>query len=341
MHTPPTALERDDHPKQAPTPLLKVSELNVVLERKDTHIHVVRDVSFSVAKGQALGILGESGSGKSVSVKSLMGLLPRNSSTVHAETARLGDTDLLKLTEKSRGKTIGPRISIIFQDALSALNPVHPVGRQIAEMYRVHRGTSRVDARRSAVEMMRRVRIPDPENRYHDYPHQFSGGMRQRICIAIALSLDPDLVIADEPTTALDVTVQSQVLDLLKTEQSQRGMGLVLISHDISVISEMTDFVTVMYAGRIVEQGPTASVLHSPGHPYTQGLSESSKGGEPGLPMTTIPGLPPNLQSLPRGCSFAPRCHMAQDICTQEQPPLRALTPERSSACHFAEDLNS
>lgn len=329
----------DPMPESSPEPLLSVKGLNVVMERKGTQTHVVRDVTLHVAPGQALGILGESGSGKSVSVKSLMGLLPKSRAQVRAEVSTLGDTDLLRMSDRTRRRVIGRRISIIFQDALSALNPVHPVGRQIAEMYRVHRGDSRSRARAAAVEMMRRVRIPDPEGRYHDYPHQFSGGMRQRICIAVALSLDPDLVIADEPTTALDVTVQSQVLDLLKVEQSRRGMGLVLISHDISVISEMTDVVTVMYAGRIVEQGPTSAVLERPAHPYTRGLSESSTGGEPGEPMTTIPGLPPNLADLPQGCSFAPRCPMAQEICRQERPPLREVAPDRTSACHFAEEL--
>lgn len=332
-----------------PRPLLSVENLNVTFRHRGHPAHVVRDVSFDVQPGHALGVLGESGSGKSVTVKSLMGLLPMSRAQIDAGHAHFGDVDLLRLDARSRRRIMGSRISIIFQDALSALNPVQPVGRQIGEMYRVHRGYSRVEARKAAIAMMRRVRIPAAERRVDDHPHQFSGGMRQRICIAIALALDPDLVIADEPTTALDVTVQAQILNLLKEEQERRGMGLILISHDISVINEMTDDVAVMYGGRIIERGRTGEVLAAPSHPYTRGLAAASVGGEPGEPMVTIPGLPPNLAYLPPGCSFAPRCGMAQDICTGERPRLEpvesldagsAHTP-RFSACHFASKVTS
>lgn len=324
--------------------LLDVSGLHVTFTRGESAVKVVRDVSLSLAKGQALGVLGESGSGKSVTVKSLLGLLPERSSQTTADKAEFRGTDLLRVSDRRRRMIVGPKMSIIFQDALSALNPVHPVGRQIGEMYRVHRGYSRSRAKKAAIEMMRRVRIPDPERRVDDYPHQFSGGMRQRICIAIALALDPDLVIADEPTTALDVTIQAQILDLLKEEQRRRGMGLILISHDISVISEMTDWVAVMYAGRVVEYGRTREILDNPAHPYTQGLSAASSTSEPGSPMITIPGLPPNVGDLPPGCSFAPRCTAAEDVCREIRPVLEPVESDRTSrsrtaACHFTEKV--
>lgn len=318
---------------------LTVSDLVVEFASSRGIVKAVNSVDFSVPQGKALGILGESGSGKSVTASAIMGLLPTPPAQIKSGSARLGDQELIGLGEKERRKVIGSRISMVFQDALSALNPVHPVGRQIAELFRVHRGMSRRQAHEAAIEMMRKVRIPDAESRAKDYPHQFSGGMRQRIVIAMALALDPEVIIADEPTTALDVTVQAQILDLLKGQQEARGMSMVLITHDINVVREVTDEVVVMYAGRIVESGPTAEVLANPAHPYTRGLARSMAAEVVrGEKLPAIAGSPPDLLELPTGCSFAPRCEFATAQC--EQIPVRtAVGADRTSACWRSEKV--
>lgn len=317
---------------------LTVSDLVIEFETSRGIAKAVNSVDFSVPQGQALGILGESGSGKSVTAQAIMGLLPTPPARIRSGSARLGDQELIGMVEQDRRKIIGSSISMVFQDALSALNPVHPVGRQIAELYRVHRGLSRAKARDAAVDMMRKVRIPDPESRARDYPHQFSGGMRQRIVIAMALALDPGVLIADEPTTALDVTVQAQILDLLREQQKARSMSLVLITHDINVVREVTDEVVVMYGGRIIESGPTAEVLAAPAHPYTRGLARSM-GAEvvKGERIPAIAGTPPDLLDLPTGCSFAPRCEFAMDVCA-EGPERREAGPDRTSACWLSQE---
>ncbi|MFK5688758.1 ABC transporter ATP-binding protein [Ornithinimicrobium sp. LYQ92] len=324
-------------------PLLRVRDLAVEFRRGGTDTSTVRavnGVSLELAPATALGILGESGSGKSVTAKALMGILPVPAARVTGGSALLrGELDLLSMDERTRRRTIGSRVAMVFQDALTALNPVHPVGRQIAELYRVHRGMSRAAARQAAVRMMDRVRIPDAARRAGDYPHQFSGGMRQRIVIAMALALDPEVLIADEPTTALDVTVQAQILDLLREQQQERRMGLILITHDISVVSEVTDEVAVMYAGRLVEQGPTGQVLARPAHPYTVGLSRSVAGAGPDGRLPAIPGAPPDLALLPGGCSFAPRCAQVRDRCLTEVPVSLPVGPGRRAACHVTEEV--
>ncbi|WP_279402376.1 ABC transporter ATP-binding protein [Arthrobacter sp. JCM 19049] len=311
----------------------------------------INGVNLSVQAGQSLGILGESGSGKSVTARTIMGLLDIPPARVVDGEILLDGEDLLSISAKRRRQLTGPKVSMVFQDALSALNPVHPVGRQIGELYRVHRGMSRTAAKKAAIEMMDRVKIPAAASRVNDYPHQFSGGMRQRIVIAMALALGPELLIADEPTTALDVTVQAQILQLLKEQQAENNMGLILITHDISVVREVTDQVAVMYAGRIIENGPTAQVLDEPAHPYTKGLAESIASEElKGQLLPAIPGSPPDLLALPAGCSFADRCRYVTEHCaTTAVPPLEqidhsatppASTTGRSKACHSPK-LNS
>jgi oligopeptide transport system ATP-binding protein len=330
----------DSRTSQSPGPLLDIGDLRVQFRTHYGTADAINGVDLTVHRGEALGIVGESGSGKSVTARTVMGLLDPPGH-IAGGRIRLDGHDLLTMTPKQRRGLYGQKISMVFQDALSALNPVHTVGHQIGELYRVHRGASRKAAKDKAVEMMERVRIPDAARRVHDYPHQFSGGMRQRIVIAMALALDPELLIADEPTTALDVTVQAQILQLLREEQRSRDMGLVLITHDISVVREVTDSVAVMYAGNIVETGPTAQVLSAPAHPYTRGLIESVDAKvERGARLPAIPGMPPDLLALPDGCPFAPRCPLADDVCTSTKPRTRDLTQNRTVECHKAEEVN-
>ncbi|GAB3570664.1 ABC transporter ATP-binding protein [Spelaeicoccus albus] len=325
---------------QPAEPILSVRDLVVEFETPAGRVRAVNDVELDVRQGQALGILGESGSGKSVTASAIMGLLDTPPAHVTSGEILLDEMNLVGLPEKQRQRVIGSEISMVFQDALTALNPVHTVGNQIGELYRVHRGMSRRASRLAAIEMMDRVRIPGAAGRVHDYPHQFSGGMRQRIVIAMALALDPKVLIADEPTTALDVTVQAQILELLKEQQDERDMGLVLITHDISVVSEVTDETAVMYAGRIVERGPTRDLLTNPAHPYSRGLASSVSSEDlKGKRLPAIPGQPPELNRLPAGCSFAPRCEFAQPECRISAPPLEEVAPGRRSACFFSDRI--
>ena len=229
---------------------------------------------------------------------------------------------------------------MVFQDALSSLNPVFPVGWQIAEMFRVHRGMNKSDALERAVKLMQRVQIPAAKERVKAYPHQFSGGMRQRIMIAMAIALDPAVLIADEPTTALDVTVQAQIMALLQELQEERQMGLILITHDLGVVADVADKIAVMYAGRIVERADVFDLYRQPGHPYTKGLLESiPRLDQKGQQLAAIGGLPPNLMRIPPGCAFNPRCKYAQDVCREDRPALLEVAPGRESACHFAEEV--
>ncbi|MDN5756101.1 MAG: ABC transporter ATP-binding protein [Arthrobacter sp.] len=321
-------------------PLLRVRDLDVEFDTSKGIATAVSGMNFTVQRGEALGILGESGSGKSVTARAVMGILDMPPAKVPRGEILLEGEDLLTISAKRHRELVGSRVSMVFQDALTALNPVHPVGRQIGELYRVHRGYSRKDAKAAAIDMMDRVRIPAAASRVNDYPHQFSGGMRQRIVIAMALALDPVLLIADEPTTALDVTVQAQILELLKEQQVERNMGLILITHDISVVKEVTDQVAVMYAGRIVEHGATDEVLNHPGHPYTQGLRASVAGEElKGQRLPAIPGTPPDLLRLPDGCSFANRCPFVTDECLEQVPPLESVGAGRQSACFHTEEV--
>ncbi|KUL51692.1 ABC transporter ATP-binding protein [Streptomyces sp. NRRL S-1521] len=321
--------------------LLDVRDLRVEFRTRDGVAHAVNGVDYSVAAGETLAVLGESGSGKSVTAQAVMGILDTPPGRITSGEILFRGRDLLKLREDERRKVRGTEMAMIFQDALSSLNPVLSVGAQLGEMFVVHRGMSRKDARNKAVELMDRVRIPAARERVGQYPHQFSGGMRQRIMIAMAMALEPALIIADEPTTALDVTVQAQVMDLLAELQREMNMGLILITHDLGVVADVADSIAVMYAGRIVERAPVHEIYRAPAHPYTLGLLESiPRLDQKGQDLYAIKGLPPNLMAIPPGCPFHPRCPMAQDVCRTDDPPLarvtyEGLTAERRSACHF------
>jgi oligopeptide transport system ATP-binding protein len=320
--------------------LLEVKDLHVEFRTDYGVVHAVNGVTFSLDARETLAILGESGSGKSVSAQAIMGIVDIPPGRIPRGEILYRGVDLLKVPESARRKVRGQKIAMIFQDALTALNPVFSVGFQIAEMFRVHRGMSRDEGRRKAIELMKRVRIPSARERVGDYPHQFSGGMRQRVMIAMALALDPDILIADEPTTALDVTVQAQVMELLAELQQETGMGLILITHDLGVVADVADRVAVMYAGKIVETGSIFDVYGDPAHPYTQGLMASiPRLDQKGNKLTPIVGAPPNLMRIPPGCSFHPRCPYARDRCTHEEPPLYEVSPSRRSACHYYEEV--
>ncbi|MFJ5835369.1 ABC transporter ATP-binding protein [Streptomyces shenzhenensis] len=316
--------------------LLEVRDLHVEFRTRDGVARAVNGVSCQVAAGETLAVLGESGSGKSVTAQAVLGILDMPPGRITAGEVLFRGRDLLKLKEDERRRVRGAELAMIFQDALSALNPVLSVGDQLGEMFVVHRGMSKRDARARAVELMDRVRIPGAAQRVRDYPHQFSGGMRQRIMIAMALALEPALVIADEPTTALDVTVQAQVMDLLAELQHAYTTGLVLITHDLGVVADVADRIAVMYAGRIVESAPVHALYKAPAHPYTRGLLDSvPRLDRKGRELYAIKGLPPNLMRIPSGCAFHPRCPMARDVCRTDEPPLHAVDEDRGSACHF------
>ncbi|MEU2682141.1 oligopeptide transport system ATP-binding protein [Streptomyces sp. LamerLS-316] len=316
--------------------LLEVRDLHVEFHTRDGVAKAVNGVNYSVSEGETLAVLGESGSGKSVTAQAIMGILDMPPGRISGGEILFKDRDLLKLRNEERRRIRGQEMAMIFQDALSSLNPVLSVGAQLGEMFVVHRGMSRGDAKAKAIELMDRVRIPAARQRVGDFPHQFSGGMRQRIMIAMALALEPDLIIADEPTTALDVTVQAQVMDLLAELQRELNMGLILITHDLGVVADVADKIAVMYAGRIVETSPVHPIYEAPAHPYTKGLLRSiPRLDQKGQELYAIKGLPPNLLHIPPGCAFHPRCPLAQAVCRTDVPPLYTVDEERRSACHF------
>ncbi|KUN30823.1 MULTISPECIES: ABC transporter ATP-binding protein [Streptomyces] len=316
--------------------LLDVRDLHVEFHTRDGIAHAANGVDYAVDAGETLAVLGESGSGKSVTAQAVMGILDTPPGRITQGRILFRGRDLLTLKGEERRRIRGTEMAMIFQDALSALNPVMTVGDQLGEMFVVHRGMSRKQARARAVELMERVRIPAAAQRVRDYPHQFSGGMRQRIMIAMALALEPALIIADEPTTALDVTVQAQVMDLLADLRREYRMGLILITHDLGVVADVADRIAVMYAGRIVETAPVHDLYKAPAHPYTRGLLDSiPRLDHKGRQLYAIKGLPPNLTHIPPGCSFHPRCPMARDVCRTDEPPLYEVSDERGSACHF------
>jgi oligopeptide transport system ATP-binding protein len=332
-----TSPEQDrQHGDDPHAPVLEVEDLHVEFRTRDGVAKAVNGISFDLRPGETLAILGESGSGKSVTAQAIMGILDTPPGYVTQGSVRFRGTDLLTLPEKARRRYRGEKISMIFQDALSSLNPVYSVGFQIGEMFRVHRGTSRAEAKKKAIELMDRVHIPAASQRVNDYPHQFSGGMRQRIMIAIALALDPEIIIADEPTTALDVTVQAQVMQLLADLQVESQMGLILITHDLGVVADVADKISVMYAGRLIEQAPVMSLYGNPAHPYTERLLAAIPRVDlKGQELYTIKGIPPNLTHIPDGCAFHPRCPYVQPICSEQVPPLVDVSDDRRSACHF------
>ncbi|MEU6107848.1 ABC transporter ATP-binding protein [Streptomyces albidoflavus] len=316
--------------------LLDVRDLQVEFHTREGVAKAVNGVSYSVDAGETLAVLGESGSGKSVTAQAIMGILDTPPGHITGGEIIFEGRDLLTLKEDRRRKVRGAEMAMIFQDALSSLNPVLTVGEQLGEMFTVHRGMSRKEAKARAVELMDRVRIPAATERVDQYPHQFSGGMRQRIMIAMAMALEPKLIIADEPTTALDVTVQAQVMELLAELQREYNMGLILITHDLGVVADVADKIAVMYAGRIVETAPVHDIYRAPAHPYTRGLLDSiPRLDQKGRELYAIKGLPPNLLAIPPGCAFHPRCPLAQPVCTTDVPPLYEVDPRRRSACHF------
>ena len=314
-------------------PLLEVSNLRTAFHTRNGIVRAVDDVSFHVEKGETLGIVGESGSGKSVTCYSLMGLIPQPPGRIESGTAMFDGTDLLHCSRKQLADIRGKRIAMIFQDPMTSLNPYLRVGDQIIEPLVIHGRISKADAVQRALAALKEVGIHDGQNRLRAYPHQFSGGMRQRVMIAMALITNPELLIADEPTTALDVTVQAQILDLIKKLQENHGTAVVFITHDLGVVSGFCDRVQVMYAGRIVESAPVGDVFREPKHPYNKALQKSipamqAKGEE----LYTIPGLPPDLSKPIPGCPFVPRCLFTREECSQPVH-LEAVAPGHDSAC--------
>ncbi len=313
--------------------LLSVNNLRTHFHTRDGVVRAVDGVSFSIAPGETLGIVGESGSGKSVTAYSLLGLVPQPPGRIESGTAVFDGNDLLGLSGAALRAVRGKRVSMIFQDPMTALNPYMTIGKQVMEPLRIHERSSRAEARQRAIAMLAAVGILEPEQRMNMYPHEFSGGMRQRVMIAMALITKPDLLIADEPTTALDVTVQAQILDLIRALQQEMGMAVLLITHDLGVVARVCDRVLVMYAGRIVESAPARDLFRDPKHPYTRALLDSlpathQKGGE----LYTIPGLPPDLIKPISGCAFAPRCAHALESCSQPVELLE-LGNGRKAAC--------
>jgi len=313
--------------------LLEVRNLDVTLQTQRGPARAVRDVSFTLERGQTLGLVGESGCGKSITAMSLMGLLPENARV--GGSIRLEGRELVGLPERQLCELRGDRIGMVFQEPMTALNPVHTVGRQVAEPLRLHRGMSSAAARKEAIALLDRVGIPDAARRIDAYPHQFSGGQRQRITIAMALACGPDLLIADEPTTALDVTIQRQILELIRGLVAERGMALILISHDLGVVAQNVARMMVMYGGEVVEDGPTAEVFANPSHPYTLGLfgARPRLGGPRGGRLTTIPGTVPELVDLPPGCPFAGRCRFTIPECHVTPPPPVAVGRDQHARC--------
>jgi oligopeptide transport system ATP-binding protein len=304
--------------------LLEVDDLHVEFRTDDGLVQAVRGVSFAVERGQTLGIVGESGSGKSVTNLALMGLIPQPPGRVSKGRALYHGRDLLKLSQRELRSIRGHKIAMIFQDPMTALNPFLTIEEQLTEVTRLHLGLSHAKAIRHAIEMLERVGIPGAAQRVHEYPHQFSGGMRQRVMIAMALSCEPDLLIADEPTTALDVTIQAQILELMKDLQHKQGMAIILITHDLGIVASTCHDTCVMYAGKIVEQAPTSQLFAQPRHPYTLGLMQSMPRCDTptGGKLHVIEGQPPDLVRLPSGCAFHPRCPYRIERCPHEVPPL-------------------
>jgi peptide/nickel transport system ATP-binding protein len=316
-------------------PLLKVRDLRVSFATRAGPVEAVAGIDIDLEEGRVLGVVGESGSGKSVSMLGVLGLLP--SSAVVTGSARLRGQELLGMAPQALQAIRGARVGMIFQDPLTALNPVLRVGEQIVEAIRIHRDISRKAAMARAVDLLDLVSIPQPRERVQQYPHEFSGGMRQRAMIAMAVANEPELLIADEPTTALDVTVQAQILELLEDLRSRLGIGLILITHDLGVVAGTADAVAVMYAGRIVERGEVDAIFDDPRHPYTRGLLAALPKLDAGdAPLVGIEGRPPSIRDRPPGCAFHPRCALAEARCRVERPALR-LVGSTWCACHLAE----
>jgi oligopeptide transport system ATP-binding protein len=320
--------------------LLVVDNLKMHFHTRDGVVKAVDGVSYTLSRGETLGVVGESGSGKSVHALTMMQLIPMPPGKIEGGDVSFKGRSLVTMQEDDIRKVRGNEIAMIFQDPMTSLNPVFRIGRQLAEPLMIHKGMSKKQAWARAVELLQLVGIPHAESRVRDYPHQFSGGMRQRVMIAMALACDPDILIADEPTTALDVTIQAQILELMQELQSRTGSAIIMITHDLGVVADMANKILVMYAGRAVEFGSCDQVFYQPRHPYTWGLMDS-------LPrhdvtekseLCPIKGQPPSLINVPKGCSFSPRCPYAKDICRTEEPPVVEISAGHTSACHFAGD---
>ena len=321
------------------SPLLAVEKLTVSFDTYAGEVEAVRDVSFTLDRGEVLAIVGESGSGKSVTIQSLLGLVPTPPARIKGGSAKLDGVNLLSATEAELSRIRGKKISVVFQDPMTALNPSMTVGAQVTEVLFQHAPIGRAAARARAVDLLRLVGIPQPEERFGQYPHQFSGGMRQRIVIAIAIANNPAILLADEPTTALDVTIQSQIIQLIRRIRADSGMAMILITHDLGLVAGIADRILVMYAGRVVEEGPTEQIFYEPQHPYTLGLL----GAVPNLadddkPLRTIEGTPPVLIDPPKGCAFANRCPYRMRICRVELPPYFQPMEANRSACWLHDD---
>ncbi len=321
--------------------ILKVRSLTIHFFTEEGIVRAVEDVSFDIYSSEILCLVGESGCGKSVTALSILKLIPCPPGKVISGEIIFNGKEMISLSESEMQKIRGNEISMIFQEPMTSLNPVFTIGDQIIEAIELHQGLSKKEARKKAIEMLRKVKIPFPEKRIDDYPHQLSGGMRQRAMIAMALSCEPKLLIADEPTTALDVTIQAQVLSLLKEIQKDMGMAIMLITHDLGIVSEIADRVAVMYAGRIVEMGPVGKIFNNTKHPYTKGLLESiPKLEEERKRLNAISGQVPNPMDLPNGCKFHPRCYMATEECKKDEPSFFLVDSEHFSRCLRWKELN-
>jgi oligopeptide transport system ATP-binding protein len=320
--------------------LLSVRGLKTHFELEEGVVKAVDGVSFDLERGKTLGIVGESGSGKSVTNLSVLRLIPSPPGRIVSGQILFGGRDMVQMSDDEIRCIRGKQIAMIFQDPMSSLNPFLRISKQLMEITRLHLGYDKRQAYQHAIRMLQTVGIPDAAARVDGYPHEFSGGMRQRVMIAMALSCNPELLIADEPTTALDVTIQAQILDLIRKLKEETGTSVILITHDLGVVAGMTDDIVVMYAGKVFEQAPTPQLFERPGNPYTKGLLRSVPDpmAEQGQ-LYQIPGLPPDPARLPPGCPFAPRCDYVQDICRKEFPPFVALTPHHHSLCHFAREV--
>lgn len=321
--------------------LLSVRDLRTYFYAEDGVVKAVDGLSFDLGRGETLGIVGESGSGKSVANLSIMRLIPEPPGRIVSGEIIFDGEDLLALTPREMRRIRGKRISMVFQDPMTSLNPFMRISRQLMELTQLHLGHTKKQAYAHAIEMLERVGIPDARARVDSYPHEFSGGMRQRVMIAMALACEPELLIADEPTTALDVTIQAQILELIKRLKRETGTSVILITHDLGVVAGMTDRIIVMYAGKVFESAPTLKLFATPANPYTRGLLKSvpDPAHESRRELYQIPGLPPDVAHLPPGCPFAPRCAFAQEICRREFPPLVQIAPDHHSLCHFAMDV--
>jgi len=321
--------------------ILTVNNLKTYFQTEDGVVKAVDGITFDLEKGETLGIVGESGSGKSVANLSIMRLIPEPPGKIVDGEIVFNGIDVRSLSIDEIRKIRGKRIAMIFQDPMTSLNPFLKISTQLMEVTRLHLGHTKAQAYQHAIKMLKTVGIPDAENRVDGYPHEFSGGMRQRVMIAMAISCEPELLIADEPTTALDVTIQAQILELIKNLRTELGTSVILITHDLGVVAGMTDKIIVMYAGKVFEQAPTRELFATSANPYTKGLLKSvpDPAHEEGTELYQIPGLPPDVANLPPGCPFAPRCNWVQEICHLEFPPYVQINENHQSLCHFAREV--